>query len=264
MNEKSKKEKSNLRVFLTFIAFLIICTAVGYITGKGLVKLEAQASFAQTLETIKSFFISATPAAFIISSFLGIVIPVITFAVCRSMFKQLEKDKENDDLWDNLEDRLNVPMLFSNTFLIIDMCLFFCMIHISMRQEERIGGIVVIIGYVLFALSMIVYILITKLAVDMEKKLNPEKNGNPLDFQFQKVWMKSCDEAQQLLVYKAGYKAFNTTNAVSMILFIIVFLIIELFKFDVFALIVLAVIMLVNNLSYMLTAAKLERRNMRR
>lgn len=112
----------------------------------------------------------------------------------------------------------------------------------------------------MFVIATILEIVIQKLILDIEKKLNPEKQGNVLDFNFQKVWMNSCDEAEKLIVYKAGYKAFLNTNITCIILCMVAFVVTLLFKPDVLALVFVCIIWFANNLSYMLKAAKLEKR----
>lgn len=117
-----------------------------------------------------------------------------------------------------------------------------------------------VIAVAMFVITMAIEILIPKLTVDIEKKLNPEKRGNALDFQFRKVWMSSCDEAERLIVYRAGYQAFLSTNVVCLILCIVTFIFTFLFKTDIMGFVYVCIILLVNNVSYMMRAAKLERR----
>lgn len=255
-----KKEKSNFRIVVTFIAVLFVCILMGYAVGKGLAGAEKHDLFTQTIEDFDGYLVRGTSFLFIISTALGIVIPAAFFLSCNSMYKTLQKDMENDDLWDALEDRLNVPMIFADTFSLINLCLFYCMLYISMHNEGNVVGVAGIIGYVLYVVSVIANLVVIKMVVDIEKKLNPEKRGNPLDFNFQKEWMESSDEAQRIIAYKAAYKSFVITRNVTFVLFAVVFVIIDMFKLDLFALIVLGIVMLVNNLSYMLTAAKLEKR----
>jgi hypothetical protein len=103
-------------------------------------------------------------------------------------------------------------------------------------------------------------ILIPKLTLDIEKKLNPEKQGNILDLEFQKVWLDSCDEAQKLMVYKAGYTAYQSTNIACLILTLAAFICSVIFQTDMLALIFVCIIWFVTNMSYMIRAARLEKR----
>lgn len=259
MKNNTNTKKSSKSIFITFIVALLVFFAVGYFGGRMAAGLESADSFEQVIQAGKEFLLHAFPIAFLAVSVLAIVIPTIAFLSCNSMYKKLQKDRDNDDLWDSLEDRLNVPLILSNAFSIIEICGFFCFLYAGCKM----GGcqaVIVIAGFVLFAVAAILEIVIPKLILDIEKKLNPEKQGNILDFNFQKVWMNSCDEAQQMMVYKAGYKAFLNTNITCMILCMVAFFVIFLFKTDVLALVFVCIIWLANNLSYMLRAAKLDKR----
>ncbi len=69
--------------------------------------------------------------------------------------------------------------------------------------------------------------------------------------------MSSCDEAERLIVYRAGYQAFLSTNVVCLILCIVTFIFTFLFKTDIMGFVYVCMILLVNNVSYMMRVAKL-------
>jgi hypothetical protein len=174
------------------------------------------------------------------------------------MYKKLQNDRENDDLWDALEEELNQPIILTNSFFMVILCLFFCCL--ITEKQAAYSSVVFITIFLLFVTFCVMGILIPKMTIDIEKKLNPEKQGNILDLEFQKVWMDSCDEAQKMIAYKAGYKAFQSTNAACLILILAAFICSVDFQTNLVALIFVCVIWFVNNLSYMIRAAKLEKR----
>lgn len=261
--DKKTKEKSTKKALIILISALAICFLAGYIVGKIMGKVEKTQSFDAVVTAIRAFAFDAIPILFAVVSFLGCLLPVIAYTRCSALYKQLQKDRENDDLWDTLEDKLNVPMIMSNIFSIIELCLFFCFLYDVEKGYGKVSGYqsaMWVIAVALFVITMAIEILIPKLTVDIEKKLNPEKRGNALDFQFHKVWMSSCDEAEWLIVYRAGYQAFLSTNVVCLILCIVIFIFTFLFKTDIMGFVYVCMILLVNNVSYMTRAAKLERR----
>ena len=248
--DKKTKEKSTKKALIILISALAICFLAGYIVGKIMGKVEKTQSFDAVVTAIRAFAFDAIPI-------------LIAYTRCSALYKQLQKDRENDDLWDTLEDKLNVPMIMSNIFSIIELCLFFCFLYDVEKGYGKVSGYqsaMWMIAVALFVITMAIEILIPKLTVDIEKKLNPEKRGNALDFQFHKVWMSSCDEAERLIVYRAGYQAFLSTNVVCLILCIVTFIFTFLFKTDIMGFVYVCMILLVNNVSYMMRAAKLERR----
>lgn len=264
MKNNINAKKSNITAFITFIAvFLAVCVA-GYFSGRMTARMEGAASFEQVTQSIKEFMIHALPIVFLVVSVLAILIMMISYLSCKSMYKKLQNDRDNDDLWDLLEDRLNVPVILSSVFSIIDICLFFCLLYVSMLtgygKNEFYQNVLMIVGFYVFVIASVMEIVIPKLVLDIEKKLNPEKQGNILDYKFQKVWMKSCDEAEKMIAYKAGYKACLNTNITCTVLCMVAIAVMFLFKTDVMAFVFVCIIWLVNNLSYMLKAAKLESR----
>lgn len=42
------------------------------------------------------------------------------------------------------------------------------------------------------------------------QKRDPQKKGDPSSFTFNKKWMEGCDETEKLVIYQAGYKAYNS------------------------------------------------------
>ena len=49
----------------------------------------------------------------------------------------------------------------------------------------------------------------SRFIVELEKKLNPEKKGDVIETNFSKKWEDSCDEAQKMIIYEAGYRAYR-------------------------------------------------------
>lgn len=264
MKINTNTKKSDKTILITFIAVLLIISATGYFMGRMAARIESTDSFEQVTQTIKEFFIHILPIVFLMVSAFAIVIPTIAFLSCNSIYKKFQNDRSNDDLWDALEDRLNVPVILSSAFSIIDTCLFLCVLYACLitnyDNNAAYHTVILTAGFLLSVTATILNLVIQKLTLDIEKKLNPEKQGNIFDFNFLKVWMHSCDEAEKMIVYKAGYEAFLKTNITCIILCMIAFVVTLLFRTDVFALIFVCIIWFVNNLSYMLRAAKLEKR----
>ena len=261
MNNK-KKERSNKRILITFILMIVACGVIGYFFGMITAKTEETDTFAQAVEGMKDAVMQSFPVLFMIVAVLSIIIPTIGYIHCHKMYQKLQADRDNDELWDHLEDALNGPLITSSLFSIANMCLFLCFVYgaVTDKIDERYGKTVLLIGLVVFVISTVMGIVIPHLVIKIEKELNPEKRGNVLDSKFREVWMDSCDEAQQLIVYKSAYKAFSNTNIAGIWLVVITFVGSMLFKTDILSMIIVCLVWFINTLSYMLHAAKLERR----
>lgn len=177
--QQKNGEKSNKKICITFIAVMAGLYLMGYFVGRMTARLQKSMSFAQLFGEMKQTAVQVLPVVFIVVSILGIVIPVAAFLSCNSLYKKLQKDMDNDVLWDTLEEKLNFPMILSNVFSMALFCLFFCELYeilvMGYGKNSSAQQGVVILGMVLFVIATVVGILILKLVVDMVKKLNPEK-----------------------------------------------------------------------------------------
>ena len=261
MNNK-KKERSDKRILLTFILMIAACGGIGYFFGMITAKTEETDTLAKAVDVVKDVVLQSFPVLFMIVAVLSIVSPTSAYIRCHKMYQKLQADRDNDELWDHLENALNGPVITSTLFSIANVCLFLCFVYgaVTDKIDERYGKTVLLIGLVVFVISTVMGIVIPHLVIKIEKELNPEKKGNVLDSKFREVWMDSCDEAQQLIVYKSAYKAFSNTNIVCIWLIAITFVCAMLFKTDILSMIVVCLIWFINTLSYMLHAEKLERR----
>ena len=56
------------------------------------------------------------------------------------------------------------------------------------------------------------------------EEINPEKKGSVYDLKFQKTWIASCDEAEQLQIYRAAFRAYTAMNYAALGMFLVCFI----------------------------------------
>ncbi|MCM1157956.1 MAG: DUF3169 family protein [Bacteroidales bacterium] len=259
-----KNKKSDKKIYIIFIVVMAVLYGAGYQAGRWIKRAEKSGSLETALGALKDSLTTVVPPLYFVLAAASLIVICLLYLSCKKMYKTLQDNPEDDDLWDSLEEKLNQPLILSNVMTIMNVFFFGCVIWIAeFNSYGKSGGyetVILIADFVLFFVMLAVTILVSKGIVDMEKKLNPEKQGNVFDFKFNEVWFSSCDEAQKLITYKAAYKAFMDTNYTCIVLYILTFMGMFIFKTGIYPLFCVCVVMLVNNLSYMLRAAKLERR----
>ena len=146
--------------------------------------------------------------------------------------------------------------------LIVDYFLIGAWIHFSESENvtvaDKILGINSVIAVAVFLISLVFFIVIQRSTVELEKKINPEKRGEALDFNFQKEWENSFDEAEKSIACKAGYKSFKVTNATCGVLWLLCIIGQIVFKIGIAPILFVTIIWLVSTLTYQLEAMKLE------
>lgn len=259
---KSKKE-NNRKTFIIFITVMVVLYAAGYIVGVLVAKGERNGSLEKMISFLKNDFVKVIPPFYLLLSVVSFIIVFVLYMQCKMMYKKLLANTEDDNLWDCLENKMNQPLIISNVMQIIDIFFFGCIIwaafFVSYGRNGGYESVILVIDSVFFFALIVINLVVSRGLIEIEKKLNPEKRGNVFAFKFNQVWMDSCDEAQKLIAYQAGYQSFKNTNLTCTIMWVLVFAGMFMFKTGVCPLLVVCIIWLVNSVSYMLRAAKLER-----
>lgn len=116
-------------------------------------------------------------------------------------FRMLEKleDEEADRMEARIDARYAYDMMAEGVLYLLAFLIFAVRMAVEPRSALPVTGI--------FAAAILLYPLFHILQVNLIKKHNPDKKGVPGSMRFQKEWLKSCDEAERLRVYRAGYKS---------------------------------------------------------
>lgn len=88
------------------------------------------------------------------------------------------------------------------------------------------------------------------LLVRLMQKRDPQKMGDPSDFNFNKKWLEGCDETEKLVIYQAGYKAFGVMQGSIFIALILCIVGKANFGTGNFPLVILGIVMLGGNVVY--------------
>lgn len=211
-----KKQKSNLRIMITFFGVLILSGLVGACTSI----LAGQISFSALAESLENLAPGVLP--------VFVVVHIVLFLAALLFFISAKKklsgwDGESEEVIDSAEEKLSYSILLANAATVLNFFGFAAMIQVAENTAygERHGFLMFPITLVVFILGYVWIIIVSKLVVDQEKKLNPEKQGNIFDVKFQKEWVGSCDENEKQKVYQSGYYGFRAGNTTCMIMWIL-------------------------------------------
>lgn len=257
-NKNSNNKKSDTKIYVIFAVALVVSMLAGVLMGVASSVVKAM-GMQVPMETVKHIVSIAAPIVFAAFLFVLTLISLIVYAKAAKQAK--EWDGEDEDVIDGIEDALNIPMTLSSVMLVGNFFLFTFGVFVSEPADGgKIPGVTYGILGGLFLLGFVAVIVVQMLAVNLEKKLNPEKQGNILDFKFMEKWEKSSDEAQMLTQYKGGYKSFKATSFACMFAWLLSFLGMMMFNTGFMAVACVCAIWFVSVISYSLEVAKLEKK----
>lgn len=199
-HDNSDIKRENRRAIRIFIPILLASAVFGGCAGVLTVWLhdnpEMTASF---LFWTNRILLACAPYTILVLTVLLMGCAYLLYGRAKHRFNQW--NGEDETVIDQAENDLSKGMLLAQ---INQICIFF-FFAVAYYISDPILFFIPLISFVLAAFLILLF---QKQSVDFLKTINPEKHGSAFDFNFQKKWVESCDEAQQLLIYKAAYKGY--------------------------------------------------------
>ncbi len=261
-NAKKSGEKSTGKIVLIFVAILIGSMFLGAFGAMSTKSLAGNEGAMNGLREFGKMIVGIMP---VITLSFNVIMAIIAFSMYgkgKSMFKAW--NQEDEEYIERVEDILTIPLKASTYAMIINFLLF--AINTSYifdgsfsKMDGGKAGIRFMVSIAIFILAMVWIIINQGITVKLVKKINPEKKGNILDTKFNKVWIDSCDEAEKLIIYKAGYDAYKANNVVIMVLWCVTFLLNASFNTGIFPIFIVIVIWFAQTVAYMRAARKYEK-----
>ncbi len=248
---KNTKEKSEKKYFLIFMLIMVLSLIGGFFIGFMMKRMENYIDITEDeLVSLKVALAYLVPAITVAANVVTFVIALVQYLKIKKVVANWDGEEEETIL--EIEYKLNFPMLIANVMMICNMVLFSVGTALSNVAGigEVTGEVLDMICVVTFVVGLVLEFIILKLVIDLEKKLNPEKRGSIFDVNFAKKWEDSCDEAQKLVSYKAGYAAYKAGNTACICLWLLAFIGQMMFHTGVFPVICIGIIWLVLLITY--------------
>ena len=157
-------------------------------------------------------------------------------------------DGEDEILPDQVDNLLNWCILLTTIFMLINF--FFMSVCMVCRSES-----ILLVTVELIAATALIVVLQQRI-MDLTRKMNPEKRGSIYDRNFQKKWIESCDEAERRQIGEAAYKAYLTTNAACIFLWVVLFFVHIIFNTGLLSTFVVLLLWGIMQASYVLSCIK--------
>lgn len=249
MNDDVKREnrKALPKFVLVMLGAAVFGGVLGFLSG-----WMGRSSAADFVVEALDYFVSAVipwlvPAVSLVLLFAA----VWQYRKAKALFTAW--DGEEEEAIDQAESRLNWVLLLVSVTMVLD----FFLLSAS-PYSELPGGVSIITGGFLFIIVLVV--LMQQKAVDLTRRINPEKQGSVYDMNFQKKWLDSCDEAERHQIGQASYRAYRAAGT-ACVVFWVALLVLDV-EFEIGILPSLVVLMLwgILQVSYILECIRLGKR----
>ncbi|MDE7222740.1 MAG: DUF3169 family protein, partial [Acetatifactor sp.] len=145
--------------------------------------------------------------------------------------------------------------------MIIDFLLFASGLFLGTRDGATIGmrDHIFFVCMTVLIVALVLFILMQALILKYIMRINPEKRGNILALDFHKTWLASCDEAEQMILFRAGYKAHRTVNMVCVICYCVLLVLETILQVGLVPIVLVGIIWLTNAIAFARESRKLDK-----
>lgn len=220
--EKKTKKKFAIRIVLSLIAGMIF----GFLTAIGTDILK------ENTGGIAKRILQKFP---VVQLYVFPWLMLIFTVVCVIMNERLmKKSRLQIDTWDGEDDEhINLADFYLNKVSMISSIhtvviqIFFAVITYNLMKnlQSAKDSAVTLIAVAIYFIGLLSAVFQQNHLIRLMKEYAPEKKGSVYDKKFHDVWLSSCDEAEQHMIYQVAYKTFRFMNTVfSVCLFITIIL----------------------------------------
>ena len=250
--EKSENRKALPKFTLSLLGSLLVGGAVGFAVGlTRAFGLDTEA-LARGLNVLLE---AATPWGIPVTS-------VLTLGSCFFLYRSAARKfavwdgGDEDETSESIDTALSWVLLLSAVQLLLN--LFFLSAFCIYWMDRDIRALA-LVG--VFLLSSGLVIFAQQKAVDLERKMNPEKHGSVYDAKFQKKWLDSCDESERRQIGEASRRAYMVTTRVCLGLWLALVILSMLFDMSLLPVFVLLLVWGTMQVTYTLECIRLGKRD---
>lgn len=246
-----KNRTENRKAIPGFVVIVLVSALIGGFIGGftgflggTMVPENIVSSVYHYIKLILPYSIPVVTAAFVISE-------VILYRKAVNLYENWNGEDEEDV--EKAEENISWIILCTSLNLILAF-FFFGAEEVVNREENTVIFFSVILAF-LAALTFI--IIMQQRAVDLTKKINPEKKGSVYEVNFARKWMESCDENEQRQIGICGYKAYISIIYTCIGLWFLTLISSKIFHTGLLPLVVIAIIWGVGQFTYCYQAVQL-------
>lgn len=245
--EKGENRKALPKFALTMLGSLLLGGLLGFAVGVGRFFVAAD----NLIPWINGALSAATPWGIPVTSALTLGSCLVLYRSAAKKFAAWDGGDE-DETSESIDTALSWVLLLSAVQLLLNLFFLsaFCIYWMDrdIRALALVGVFTLSCGFVVFAQQK---------AVDLTRRMNPEKHGSVYDTKFQKKWLESCDESERRQIGQACYKAYMVATRFCLGLWLVLVILSMVFEMSILPVFVLLLVWGVLQVTYTLECIRL-------
>lgn len=239
---------------IVLVRFILVVFLSGVFGGiAGFLFASSEASLTIVGNTVSGVLIRCSLYMSVVFDAMALLTAYVLYRISKKEF--LLWDQEDSDYIAKTERTLSISLIASEVGPILSMTSF-CIGVLDLHKYGNTVKLICMLAFIALSLSLA---FLQRKIISLDQEINPEKKGDPLDFNFQKQWLKSCDEQEKQVAYKSAYKAFRVSQIFYVVILILLILVGPFFEIGISPFLIVGSIWLLQVLVYSITSLKLSK-----
>ena len=256
VNKEKENKKQNKKASGAFILVMIASVLFGGLIGFGAGRIngDLEGLTEMLAEIFTGILGGLAPFIMLIMFVVCMIYVPVTFSKCKKRW-EAEKDT-SDDVYDEVDAKLTNILSVVQIYTVISYFLFSAAFYYAIYVKENVWFLMAL---VIFIIDIVLVLGYQKKVVDFTKIMNPEKQGSVYDMKFQEKWMDSCDEREKQMIYQCGFKAYQVTNMMCVVLWTVFTCLALFLKISLWPVAIVSLFWLVLTVTYLAEGRRLEK-----
>ena len=256
--KKVKGKNGTARKVVIFLAIMLASMVGGFILGAAISYSKKNGvDYEGIVSYISALSMKVLPWFYVGLSVVSALTAFIIFIVFNR--RAAAWDGEDEEEIERIEAGLGNPIAIANSMMIFNMLLFSMHVWNTLCADTDSSAGNKMLGTIIFLINYAWIVVVSRLTVELEKKLNPEKKGDVLETNFSRKWEESCDEAQKMIIYEAGYRAYRAGMKACTFIWLVTFISMFMFNTGLMPVFTVCIIWFIMMICYTVQSGKLER-----
>lgn len=255
-----QKSKHMLRTIIIFVVLMALCYVGGFAVGRVSAHIRKMDFDIPAVKLqIYDMLSGALPVVYCgINALFFLAGYLLLFQYIR---RSKGWDGEDEKYIKAVENGFSGINNLAGIVMIVDFLLYISGLFLGTRDgaTREIQDYIFSVCTTALFVSLVLFTLMQALILKYIKRINPEKRGNIFALNFYKTWMASCDEAEQMILFRAGYKAHRTVNMVCIICYFVLFILETVLQVGLVPIVLVGIIWLTNTIAFARESRKLDK-----
>lgn len=212
------KEKKKVNSYVKIVLWMALGAVIGL--GMSMSTLWAEDGIKAMMANASLWMAEHTFIIMCVLAAVCLVTSIVCYIKGENIVKRFQEDVD-DELVESLDEKYDFWQTIGITVSSGMFCVTMTVFGFSFQLDSDAAAMNLLYTTVPFMVCILIAAIYQVAIIKQMRRKDPSKHGDAADMNFEKVWMRSCDEGEKRIIYQASYRAYRVMKNVLMVALLI-------------------------------------------